>query len=91
MRRDTFTQTTNKRINKTLLPPSWHDDDMHLSDNDPMVETADAFHEPSMVDANGIDSYNEFIEHPVYDRDGHIKGYRTEVVGKKKKKRSLKD
>ena len=87
-KKDSLLQHGRERINKNLMPQEWKDDSMHLSDNNPTEYGVNVLDElrGDIVDANSIDDFSDMQNIPVMDRYGRIKGFRTELKRKPRKK-----
>lgn len=84
MKRNTLTQEGQERINKQLMPQSWKDDAMPMSDNAPMEENDHLIPEEQPLDANQIENYDNMAEVPVYDYLGREIGFKS--VPRKKRR-----
>ena len=88
MKRNSLTQEGQGRINKELMPQSWKDDYMPLSDHSSMEED-NSLPAEQPLDANQIDDYDNLAEVPVYDYLGREIGVKS--VPRKKKKNKTKN
>ena len=87
-KKDSLLQHGRERINKELMPQEWNDDSMHMSDNNSMEYHGNVLDDlrGQVIDANSIDDFSEMQNIPVMDRNGRIKGFRTEVKRKSRKR-----
>lgn len=70
-------QHGQERINKELMPQSWKDDAMPLSDHNSMEEEKQLWPEETPLDANMIEDYDNLSEVPVYDYLGREIGVKS--------------
>lgn len=84
MKRNSLTQEEQERINKALMPQSWKDDAMPLSDNNSMEENEIFNPEEQPLDANQIEDYDDMEEKPVLDYLGRVKG--VKLVPRRKRR-----
>lgn len=84
MKRNSLTQEGQERINKALMPQSWKDDAMPLSDHNSMEENEIFNPEEQPLDANQIEDYDDMEEKPVLDYLGRVKG--VKLVPRRKRR-----
>ena len=85
MKKNTLTQEGRPTMNIDLMPQSWKDDYMPLSDHSSMEE-CDSLPIKQPLDANQIEDYDNMSEVPVYDYLGREIGLKS--VPRRSKKKS---
>ena len=86
MKKNTLTQEGQPTMNIDLMPQSWKDDYMPLSDHNSMEENKSSWPEEQPLDANQIEDYDNMSEVPVYDYLGREIGLKS--VPRRRKKKS---